>query len=144
MRWKGKWQKKDIRIAPDVFFIGENSFYLLILAHESLSVTVRLKTRCSGSSRCRAEIAHALELHGLSDGNLAQRGFQIARDLDHRLGVEVVLPRLSLLHVVGVRLGEERVEQPDFGFHGVLGRHPVDDALHAAAVARRTPADIGS
>lgn len=37
--------KKDIRNFPDVFFIDGNSFYLLILAHESLSVTVRLNTR---------------------------------------------------------------------------------------------------
>ena len=43
-----------------------------------------------------AEVAHAFELHGLSHGNLAQRRFQIARDPDHRLGVEVTPGVLSM------------------------------------------------
>ena len=62
-----------------------------------------------------AEVAYALELHGLPYGYVAQRRLQVARDLDHGFGVEVVLPGLSFLHVVGVLLREERVEQADFG-----------------------------
>ena len=87
-----------------------------------------------------AEVAYALELHGLPYGYVAQRRLQVARDLDHGFGVEVVLPGLPFVHVVGVLLREERVEQADFSLHGIFGRYPVDDALHAAAVARRPAA----
>lgn len=37
--------KKTSGIVRMSFFVGGGSFYLLILAHESLSVTVRLNTR---------------------------------------------------------------------------------------------------
>ena len=49
-----------------------------------------------------AEVAHALELNGLTDRNVAQRRFEIAFDSDHRFGVEIVLPSLPLLDVVGI------------------------------------------
>ena len=98
--------------------------YLLILAHESFSVTVRLNTRMLGRRvGIGAEVTHALELVGAAYGRIFERGFEQSLDLDQRFGVEVILPRgLSGRAVVGVLGQEQRVEQTYLRLEGVLGR----------------------
>src|ERR1700747_2413900 len=78
----------------------------------------------------RAEVAEALELHGLTDRLFRERMLDQAL-LEHRLrvGVEV---GVEVAVSAGIRAGEQTVIETHLGGHGVLGREPVQRRLRPA------------
>src|SRR5215203_3157052 len=80
----------------------------------------------------RAEVAEALELHGLADGQLREcRLDKRSREDRLRVGVDV---REGVAVSAGIWAGEEAVVETDLGGHGLLGREPVQSCLGPAAV----------
>src|SRR5581483_5580384 len=80
----------------------------------------------------RAEVAEALELHGLTDRQFRERRLDQAL-LEHRLrvGVEV---GVEVAVSAGIGAGEETVIHAHLGGHGVLRREPVQRRLRPAPV----------
>ena len=82
----------------------------------------------------RAEIAEALELHGLTNRQLGERrldhGF-----LEHRFRVGVDVSE-GVAVGVGVGAGKESVIETHVGGHSVLGREPVQSRLGPTPVGR--------
>src|ERR1700748_15984 len=70
----------------------------------------------------RAEVAEALELHGLTDRQFRERRLDQAL-LEHRLrvGVEV---GVEIAVSAGIGAGEQTVIETHLGGHGVVGRGP--------------------
>src|SRR5690348_5180708 len=80
----------------------------------------------------RAEVAEALELHGLTGRQFRERRLDQAL-LEHRLrvGVEV---GVEVAVSAGIGAGEQTVIDTHLGGHGVLGREPVQRRLRPAPV----------
>src|SRR5438034_8447437 len=88
----------------------------------------------------RAEVAEALELHGLTERQLRERRLDQAL-LEHRLRVGVDVSE-GVAVSAGIGAGEEAVIETDFGGHGVLGREPVQSRFGPAPVRGVTAARL--